>query len=217
MKTALGQELENSRTREFKNGFVGRHSRPIDPVCISRKEFRFRVGVFCALFALLFGGGSVLWGCQSSEEVKPAPPPLSYTFDSPEALAQAFLDALYLEDADALKQFGLSKDEFRLHVWPELPVSKLDKPLPFEYGWNDLYQKSMNSLRRTFANYSGRKLTFISLEFEDETTDYETFKVHRDGRVVVFDEERQREVRLDLFGSIMEKDGRFKLFSYVTD
>ncbi len=136
---------------------------------------------------------------------------------SPEALAQSFLDALYRKDVDGLKRLGLSEEEFRLHVWPELPVSQLDKPIPFEYGWNDLNQKSMNSLRRTYTTYGGRKLTFIRLEFEDETTDYETFKVHRDGRVVVFDEERQREVRLNLFGSIMEKDGRFKLFSYVTD
>ena len=194
MKTALGQELENSR-----------------------KEFCFRVGVFCALFALLFGGGSMLWGCQSADETTPVLLPLSHSYDSPEALAKAFLDALNRKDVDGLKRLGLSEEEFRLHVWPELPVSQLDKPLPFEYGWNDLNQKSMNSLRRTYTTYGGRKLTFIRLEFEGETTDYETFKVHRDGRVVVFDEERQREVRLDLFGSIMEKDGRFKLFSYVTD
>jgi hypothetical protein len=184
---------------------------------ISREGSCFRAGVFLAFIAFLLGGGGVLWGCQSAEDTKPAPPPLSYTFDSPEALTQAFLDALYLEDVDALKKFGLNEGEFRLHVWPELPVSQLDKPLPFEYGWNDLHQKSMNSLRRTYATYGGKKLKFIRLEFEDETTDYETFKVLRDARVVVLDEERNEEMRLDLFGSIMEKRGRFKLFSYVTD
>ena len=177
-------------------------------------------GVFVVFVALLISGGGVLSGCQSAADGKPPPralPPLSNTFDSTEALARVFLDALYLKDVDALKQLGLSEEEFRLHVWPELPVSQLEKPLPFEYGWNDLHQKSMNSLSRTYAAYGGRKLTFLRVEFEDETTDYETFKVHRDARVIVFDEERQKEVRLDLFGSIMEKDGRFKLFSHVTD
>lgn len=96
-------------------------------------------------------------------------------------------------------------------------MSQLKKPLPFDYGWNDLNQKSMNALGRTYAAYGGRKLTFLRLEFEGEITDYETFRVHRDARVVVLDDERQKEVRLDLFGSIMEKEGRFKLFSYVTD
>ena len=75
----------------------------------------------------------------------------------------------------------------------------------------------MIALGRTYAAYGGRKLAFLRLEFENEATDYETFKVHRDARVVVFDEEQNEEVRLDLFGSIMEKDGRFKLFSHVTD
>ena len=104
---------------------------------------------------------------------------------------------------EALKKFGLSKEEFRLHVWPELPASKLEKnPLPFDYGWNDLHQKSTSSLRRTYAAYGGRKLTFISVYFEDETTAYDTFKVHRDARVVVRDEEngdtqRFESLRLD--------------------
>jgi hypothetical protein len=119
---------------------------------------------------------------------------------------------------EALKKLELRKEEFRLHVWPELPASRIEKnPLPFDYGWNDLHQKSTNCLRRTYAAYGGRKLTFLRIEFEDETTPYETFKVHRDARVVVRDEEKGETLRLDLFGSMMEKDGRFKLFSYVTD
>lgn len=179
-----------------------------------------RAGIFFVFLIILLSGGGVLWGCQVAEEEEAAfqvLPPLTYMFDSPEDLAQAFLEALHRKDADALKQFGLSEEEFRLHVWPELPVSRLKKPLPFEYGWNDLHQKSMNSLRRTYATYGGKQLTFARIEFDDVTTDYETFKVHRDARVVVFDGDRMKEVRLDLFGSIMEKDGRFKLFSYVTD
>jgi hypothetical protein len=40
--------------------------------------------------------------------------------------------------------------------------------------------------------------------------------VYRDTRVRVRDE-TGKELNLDLFGSILEKNGRFKLFSYVTD
>ena len=107
-------------------------------------------------------------------------------------------------------------DEFRLHVWPELPSSRPERNVPFEYAWGDLHQKSINSLRRTFHRFAGRSLTFLSIEFEDETTPYQTFKVHRDARVLVRDEQGS-ELRLDLFGSILEKDDRFKLFSFVTD
>jgi hypothetical protein len=183
-----------------------------------RKSPRRAAGAFIFLLGVLL----VLLACRESGEQTPPKdkdrlPPLSYTFDSPDSLAKEFLDALYRKDVEALESFALNEEEFRLHVWPELPVSQLKKPLPFEYGWADLHQKSINSLKRTYARYGGKKLTFIRLEFEDESTRYETYVVHRDARVVVKDEEAGREVRLDLFGSIMEKNGRFKLFSYVTD
>jgi hypothetical protein len=173
--------------------------------------FVFLLGVLVVLLAYRQSGEA-----SPPEDERPLPP-LSYTFDSPESLAKEFLDALYRKDVDTLKTFALNKEEFRLHVWPELPVSQIKKPLPFDYGWADLHQKSINSLKRTYVRYGGRELTFIRLEFEDETTQYETYAVHRDARVVVRDEETGREMRLDLFGSIMEKNGRFKLFSYVTD
>lgn len=70
-------------------------------------------------------------------------------------------------------------------------------------------------MRRTFHRYAGKALVFLGIEFDGETTLYETFAVHRDARVRVLDE--KKELKLDLFGSILEKDGRFKLFSHLTD
>jgi hypothetical protein len=142
---------------------------------------------------------------------------LSCTFDSPEALAKAFLEALRKEDLETLKAFALNKDEFQEIVWPQLPSSRPERGVPFEYGWNDLREKSFYSLSKNFARYKGRPLDFRELVFHDETTDYGTYLVHRDARVKVYDEKKDREFWVDLFGSILEKDGRFKLFSYVTD
>ena len=50
----------------------------------------------------------------------------------------------------------------------------------------------------------------------DPSTPYLGNWVHRDARVVVRDSSGQTH-RLDLFGSILERGGEFKLFSYVTD
>ena len=167
---------------------------------------------FSAVCVLL--GVALFWSCREAEQE--SPPPVAGTYSSPDELARDFLDSLYRKDVESLKAFALSEDEFRLHVWPELPSSRPERGVPFEYAWGDLNQKSTNSLRRTYDRYGGRKLTYIRIEFEDETT-YETFKVHRDARVVVRDEETAKELRLDLVRLILEKDGRFKLFSYVTD
>lgn len=143
-------------------------------------------------------------------------PSLEPTFDSPEALAQAFLSALVREDGATLSSLPLNEEQFRYYVWPQLPSSRPERNVSFEFGWGDLHQKSHNALLHTFSKYKGVPLEFLEVRFEDGMTDYDTFVVHRDARVKV-QRSDGREVWLDLFGSVMERDGRFKLFSCVTD
>jgi len=143
-------------------------------------------------------------------------PRLTATFDSPEDLARTVVAAVAREDRETLQRLPLSKDEFRLYVWPRLPASNPEQGMPLEYAWGELSQKSRGALAQTFARYKGRALEYLAVEFEGETTDYGTYKVHRDARVQVrLDDGRQ--VWLDLFGSVMEWKGKYKLFSYVTD
>jgi hypothetical protein len=160
------------------------------------------------LAALLAAGG---FGCRA----KPADA-LKNLYDTPELLAEAFLRALEEDDVETLKSLALTEEEFRSHVWPKLPASRPERGVPFEYGWADLNQKSLSSLRRTYSRYRGRELELLEVRFEDGATDYGTFLVHRDARVKVrtgSGEERW----LDLFGSVLEARGKYKLFSYVTD
>lgn len=164
-----------------------------------------------ALFAVACGETAESAGDASTDPVSLEP-----TFDSPEELAKAILLGLETEDGAALESYALTKDQFRLYVWPKLPSSRPERGVPFEFGWGDLYQKSHNSLLRTFARYKDRKLELVELRFEDGLTDYGTYVVHRDARVKVRTEEGEEEW-LDLFGSVIEWQGRYKLFSYVAD
>ena len=173
-----------------------------------------------------FAGGLLLVSMVGSMACDPAPvaseatdvePTLSNTFDSPEAVAAAVLDALAKEDVEALKSLPLSKEEFRLYVWPELPASNPDRGVPFEYAWGDLSQKSRNAIASSYARYKGRRLELLSLSFQDGDTDYGEFKVHRKSELRVRDAASGEELGLELFGSILEIKGKYKLFSYVTD
>jgi hypothetical protein len=143
--------------------------------------------------------------------------PLSATFESPEALARSVLKAFSEEDVDGLKRLPLSKEEFRIHVWPKLPASRSERNISFEYGWGDLHQKSVGSISSNFARYKGRKLELLSIQFKDGETDYGSFVVHRESMMRVKDRESGEEFDLALFGSVMEYKGRYKIFSYVTD
>lgn len=143
-------------------------------------------------------------------------PPLGQTFDSLSGLSGTVLDHVANGDIDELRELALNEVEFRSVVWPELPSSQPDRGVPFDYAWGDLSQKSSNALRRLVANAGGQQFTLEGIEFTGETTHYDTFLVHRDSLLVVRDEEGV-EQRLRFFGSVLERDGEYKIFSFVVD
>ena len=161
-------------------------------------------GVACALVLAL-----TLAGCG-------APPPLANTAPSPEALAVAVLDALAAADPDRLAALALNGREFRDVVWPELPASRPERGVPVSYAWADLRQKSSNALRRLVARWGGRRFTLLEVGYDGETTDYGTFRVHRETRLRVLDE-TGRELEMHFYGSTLVRGDDHKVFSFVID
>jgi hypothetical protein len=161
---------------------------------------------------------AVLLTAACSTPAAPSHPPasLAHTFSSPESLAQAVLDALARKDLDGLRALALSEAEFRDHVWPELPTSRPERNVPFEYAWGQMKQRSDGYLAGTFERYGGKPLKFVRTRFTGETTGYPSFSVMRESEVIATDE-TGRDLVLRLYGSAMIKDGRYKLFSYVVD
>lgn len=154
--------------------------------------------------------------CSTSPVEPTAAGPVSHTFDSPEALGRAVLEALTAGDVAGLQAMQLSEAEFKTHVWPELPVSRPERNVPFEYAWGQMKQRSDGSLQTTLSRYRGRILAFSSTRFTGETTQYATFAVMRDSEITALDESG-RELVLRLYGSAMLKDARYKLYSFVVD
>jgi hypothetical protein len=159
---------------------------------------------------LIAGSLAVLVACN------PAPPLLEPTFDSPEAVARAVLDGFAARDREGLRRLALSEAEFRQRVWPELPSARPERNLPFSYVWGDLKQKSDASLARLFARYQGRRFELVSVRFDEQKTPYRTYVVHRESVFSVREGEGPAE-ELRLSGSMIEADGRWKVFSFVVD
>ena len=143
-------------------------------------------------------------------------PSLTGTQFSPEAAAAAALEAIAARDIATLRTLALSEQEFRSHVWPELPAARPERNLPFSYVWGDLHQKSEQSLAQTLARHGGRRYALVSVRNDGETTRYPSYVVHRETVLEVRDESG---VQLDLrlFGSLIDYDGAWKVFSYVTN
>jgi hypothetical protein len=141
--------------------------------------------------------------------------PLAATQSSPEAVAAAVLDALARKDRPALVALALDENEFRDHVWPGLPAARPERNLPLSYVWGDLHQKSEMSLDRTLQRYGGQRLTLKTLRFSGQT-DYPGYRVHRSTTLHVTDS-AGAETDVRAFGSLLEKNGAWKVFSYVVD
>ncbi len=126
------------------------------------------------------------------------------------------LDAVARRDGDALRSLSLSEREFRAHVWPELPASRPERNLPFSFVWGDLRQKSEAGLQSILGNHGGSRYELTRVGFASETTNYPSYVVHRESVLVVRDV-AGAEQQLRLCGSMLEKDGQWKVFSYVVD
>ena len=131
-------------------------------------------------------------------------PPLVNTQRSALGVASAVLEALALNEA-----------EFRDHVWPTLPAARPERNLPLSYVWGDLHQKSTASLTQTLDTHGGRRYDLLGVDFEDRT-DYGTYRLHRQATLRVRDASGRADV-IRVCGSMIEKDGTWKVFSYVVD
>jgi hypothetical protein len=141
---------------------------------------------------------------------KADPGRLDHTYGSPEALAEDILTALARGDRQALAELPLSEREFRHVVWPELPASR---SIPVDYVWGELSQKSDMGLRRMVTQLGGQHFELVGVRFAGERSSHESFVVHRRARLDVRDASGHTR-QLAILGSVLERDGQFKLFSY---
>lgn len=142
--------------------------------------------------------------------------PLSQTFGSPEEAARAVLHAVAVRNVDALVDLALDEHEFRQVVWPKLPSSRPEVGLPVDYAWGRLNQNSRAQLAVALSEHGGNRYELVGVRFRGETTPYDTFSVHRETELIVRDaSDATRTLRL--FGSLLEQQGRWKIFSYVVD
>lgn len=142
-------------------------------------------------------------------------PPLAHTHPSADAAMTAVLTALAARDRTALDALALSEQEFKDHVWPDLPSARPERNMPFSYVWGDLRQKSQASLGRTLQQYGGKRFTLARVSFSGETK-YSRAVVHREATVTVRDEQGYT-VDLRVCGALIEQNGGWKVFSYVVD
>jgi hypothetical protein len=161
--------------------------------------------------ALIVGVLAVTGACGRERVVH-----LSNAQPSEAALAQAVVDALAAGDRARLGALALTETEFRKYVWPELPASRPAVGMPVDYVWRDTSIKSRSALAGTIEERRGRRPIVTAVTFARAATDYGSFRVHPETRVALRDERGQIE-SVRLFGSMIEANGEWKIYSYIVD
>lgn len=152
----------------------------------------------------------------ASSAPKPkGPRVLASAYPSADALARRFLAALDRKDTESIKSLRVTKQEFCDYVWPELPSSRLPN-VSCDFAWDQATLNSLSGLSEMLNNHEGKRYEFISLRFAKGTESYPSYKVHKETWLRVRDE-NGKEQELRLFGSMLEMDGKYKLFSFVVD
>jgi hypothetical protein len=143
-------------------------------------------------------------------------PLLGNAHPSSQALAIAVLDGIARRDVITLRSLALNEQEFREHIWPELPASRPERNLPFSFVWGDLHQKSEAALVQTLARHGGRRYMLVSVRFAGDTTRYPSYTVYRDTVLRIRDDQGV-EADIRVLGSSLEKDDAWKVFSYIVE
>ena len=144
------------------------------------------------------------------------PAPLDHLEPSAEHVARAVLAAVERQDVARLRLLAISEREFQTRVWPGLPAARPERNLSWNYVWMDLRQKSNAILKRTLSEHGGRHYELETLRFLGESTNHGDYRVHRTALLLVRDAAGSSH-ELKLFGSMIETDGGWKVFSYLAD
>lgn len=167
---------------------------------------QLRQPVIALLGALL---SILLTGCGATPQ-----PAWSDSHESAAALATAVLDALAASDESRLARLALSEAELRDTVWPALPASREQVNMPWNYFWREHAQRNTGYLRTLLAKHGGKGYALESVSFDGQTT-YGDVTIHREPALDLRTAAGPQ--RLRLFGSMAERGGRWKLYSFVVD
>lgn len=157
------------------------------------------------LLALVFGCGDRRAG--SSPGII-----LDNSFSSIEDLTEGFLKALNDRDLQGMMLIAADKDEFETYLWPHLPASNPGTNLTPEFVWEQSQIKSLSSLRSTINRYGGRDMKLVGVELSGDVRGYGRLKLFMEPEVIVTIDGLEKKIQI--FGSVMELEGEYKIYSY---
>lgn len=134
-----------------------------------------------------------------------------------DALVARYLGALETRDADALVRMHVTDAEYAWLYYPESPYAR--RPYRQDPAVHRflLVQNSQKGIDRALAAYGGRPLAVADVRCEDAPRGQGAGRLWERCSVLVAESGAGPPAPIRLFGSILERDGRFKFLSYANN
>jgi hypothetical protein len=132
---------------------------------------------------------------------------------SRDELVRRFVRAVETRDTTALRQMMLSRAEYAWLYYPTSTFSREPYYQMPQLNWFLNVASSEKGITRVVARHGGRALGFAGYQCPDSART-EAGLSFWDGCLVSFEGDSRR---MRLFGSIIERDGQYKFYSYAND
>lgn len=135
---------------------------------------------------------------------------------SPERLTRAFLAALTAQDTATIQRLVLSRAEFAWLYYPHTRYTRRPYELGPELLWIQVSENSEKGIVRMLRRYGGSPLRFDALACPDSSATEGPNTIIGPCRVT-FAAADSAARTLQVFGSIIARDGQFKFVSYANE
>ncbi|MCX8045242.1 MAG: hypothetical protein N3B18_14075 [Desulfobacterota bacterium] len=136
---------------------------------------------------------------------------------SMKSLTSEITDALAANNRQRLEALHVTEQEYAAHVWPHLPVAQIPQWQNHrDFVWQQHLIRSMRGIDTILNRYGGKNLQITNVSFDEKPEVYGQCTVHPGAVTIVLDELGE-ERRIRIFGSLIEMNGFYKVFSYSID
>ncbi|MEO8575423.1 MAG: hypothetical protein ABI556_01925 [Gemmatimonadales bacterium] len=135
---------------------------------------------------------------------------------SREQLVRQFIDAVATADTMKLRQMVVTPREFSDLIYPESPNVRPPYLQPPGLVWSEIESSGATGLTRLMRRVGGQKLRYLGHDCVGDAERYGLSRIWK-GCTVRVQSTDARIVTGRLFGSIVERDHRFKFLSYAND
>ncbi|MCB0710956.1 MAG: hypothetical protein KDD67_01360 [Ignavibacteriae bacterium] len=151
------------------------------------------------------------------DTLSPNPTPLSGGKPSVEELVEAGLKGLNEKDTATLLTMMISREEYDSIIYPELGKywsgARDMRETITQWQRTNHFGSAEKGLRRLLRDYGGKSFKLAAVEFQDSTQTYPSYTIYQRPIVAAIDDHNKKG-QIKNFGSIIEKNGVFKFFSF---